>query len=277
MRKLTLILTFLLFVGLTASAQMQISGTVTNAETGEPIPGVSIVVQGQTTIGTTTDMDGNYSFEVPSGAETLVFSFVGMQTKEVAINGRNTINVSLQPAVQEMEEVVVTGYGTTREREFTGSIGKVQSEKLEEVTMESVEQILQGNVAGLQSMAVSGTPGGAQDIRIRGIGSINASNDPLIVVDGVPVVSGDYARQSTTSSILSTLNPNDIANVNVLKDAAATTMYGARGANGVIVITTKSGRKGETQFNFSGEYGYNDLAVEGPETLNSKQYNTIQA
>src|SRR6056297_339859 len=131
MRKLTLILTFLLFVGLTASAQMQISGTVTNAETGEPIPGVSIVVQGQTTIGTTTDMEGGYSFEVPSDAETLVFSFVGMQAQEVSINGRTTIDVEMQPAVEEMEEVVVTALGVTRERKSLGySVSDMSGEDL---------------------------------------------------------------------------------------------------------------------------------------------------
>ncbi|MGM0530216.1 MAG: carboxypeptidase-like regulatory domain-containing protein, partial [Bacteroidota bacterium] len=275
MRKLTYLLMFVLFVGFSASAQNQITGTVTNAETEEPIPGVSVVVQSQTTIGTTTDMDGNYSLEVPSDAETLVFSFVGMQTQEVSIQGRSTINVEMEPSVQEMEEVVVTGYGTTRKREFTGSMSDVQSEQLERVTMESVDQLLQGNIAGLQSSAVSGTPGGAQQIRIRGIGSINANNEPLIVVDGTPVVSGDYTRVSTSGNILSNLNPNDIEDVTVLKDAGATALYGARGANGVIVITTKSGQSGVTKFDFNAEYGYNDLAVSGPESLNAEEWNEL--
>ncbi|MFW6101704.1 MAG: SusC/RagA family TonB-linked outer membrane protein, partial [Bacteroidota bacterium] len=202
--------------------------------------------------------------------------FVGMQTREVSIDGRTTIDVEMQPSVQEMEEVVVTGYGVTRKREFTGSVSEVQSEQLERVTMESVDQLLQGNIAGLQSSAVSGTPGSAQQIRIRGIGSINASNDPLIVVDGSPVISGDYTRVSTSGNILSNLNPNDIEDVTVLKDAGATALYGARGANGVIVITTKSGSSGKTQFDFNAEYGYNDLAVEGPNTLNAEQYQELR-
>jgi TonB-linked SusC/RagA family outer membrane protein len=277
MRKLIVFMAFLIFTGFQASAQMEISGKVTNKATGDPIPGVSVVVKSQTTIGTATDMNGNYTLSgVPSDAETLVFSFVGMETMEVSIDGRTTINVAMEQAEFGLEEVVVTGYGTTRKKEFTGSISSVQSEKLEEIPMPSVDQVLQGNVAGLQSAQVSGTPGSNQQIRIRGIGSINADNNPLVVVDGVPVVSGDYSRISTSGNVLSTLNPNDIADVNVLKDAGATAIYGARGANGVIVITTKSGSKGKTKFNFNAEYGYNDQAVTGPESLNAEEWNELQ-
>lgn len=277
MKKLTFLLSFMLLFYLHAAAQMQVSGKVTNAETNDPIPGASIVVKGQPTIGTTTDMAGNYTLEgIPSDAEALVFSFIGMQEQEVQINGRSQIDVEMITSAEELDEVVVTGYGTTRKKDFTGSISKVNSEKIAEVPMPSVDQVLQGNVAGLQSSQVSGTPGGNTEIRIRGISSINADNGPLIVVDGVPVVSGDYTRIATSANILSGINPNDIADVTVLKDAGATAIYGARGANGVIVITTKSGKKGETKFNFNAEYGFNDLAVEGPETLNSSEWRELQ-
>lgn len=277
MRKLTLLMTLLLFAAFQAAAQTEISGTVTNAETGEPIPGVSVVVKEQETVGTTTNMDGEYTLtDVPSEAENLVFSFIGMETTEVPIEGRATIDVAMEASVQEMEEVVVTGYGTTRKRDFTGSMSDVTGESLEAVTMESVDQLLQGNIAGLQSSSVSGTPGGGQQIRIRGIGSINADNEPLIVLDGVPIVSGDQSRISTTSNILSNISPSDIEDVTVLKDAGATAIYGARGSNGVIVITTKSGQKGETKFDFNAEYGYNDLAVDGPESITAEDWHELQ-
>ncbi|MFP4621339.1 MAG: carboxypeptidase-like regulatory domain-containing protein, partial [Bacteroidales bacterium] len=150
MRKLTLILTFLLFSGLTASAQMQISGTVTNAETGEPIPGVSIVVKSQTSIGTTTDMDGQYSLEVPSDAETLVFSFVGMQTREVSIDGRTTIDLEMRPEVEEMDEVVVTALGISQERKSLGySVSDMSGEELTNASQNDAISSLQGRVSGV--------------------------------------------------------------------------------------------------------------------------------
>mgnify|MGYP006281688849 CR=1 FL=1 len=262
MRKLTLILTFLLFAGLTASAQMQISGTVTNSETGEPIPGVSIVVKGQTTIGTTTDMDGNYSLEVPSDAEALVFSFVGMQEQEVAIEGRTTINVSLQPVVQEMEQVVVTAYGTTRKESFTGSADVVSAEKIEEQNVSNITKGLEGIAPGIQVQNSSGQPGADSEIRIRGFGSVNASSDPLFVVDGVPY-----------SGSLSAINPNDIKNITVLKDATATALYGARGANGVINITTKSGSGvEESTITYNYEQGFSARAFPEYKLTGSENY-----
>jgi len=264
MRKLTLILTFLLFVAFQASAQMQISGKVTNAESGEPIPGASVVVKSQTTIGTSTDMDGNYTLDgVPSDAETLVVSFVGMQEKEVAINGRSTINVELAPAVEEMEEVVVTAFGVTKKKSFTGSADVVGSDKLEEQNVTSISKGLEGIAPGIQVQNSSGQPGEDADIRIRGFGSINASSDPLYVVDGVPY-----------SGELNSINPNDIKSISVLKDATATALYGARGANGVVSITTKSGSSKETYstINYSIERGVLDRAYPEYDRVNSEEY-----
>ena len=257
MRKLSLLLTFLLFVGFQAAAQMQISGKITNAESGEPIPGASVVVKSQVTIGTTSDMDGNYTLrEVPSDAETLVFSFVGMETKEVAINNRSTINVELSPSVQEMEEVIITAYGTKTKQSKTGALSVTKSEDFEDVSLSSGEEALQGKVSGVQINSTSGAPGASNQITIRGLGSINSSTQPLYVVDGVPVSSGNYSYATTAGNILSTISPTDIESMTVLKDAAAASIYGSRAANGVILITTKSGREGKTNLSLRAEGGF---------------------
>jgi len=262
MRKLSILLTLLLFVGFSASAQMQITGEVTNAETGEPIPGVSIFVKSQSTVGTTTDMDGNYTLEVPQDAETLVFTFVGMQQQEVAIQGRSTINVQMEPTVQEMEEVVVTAFGTTRKESFTGSADVVSSEKIEEQNVSNITKGLEGIAPGIQVQNSSGQPGASSEIRIRGFGSVNAASDPLYVVDGVPY-----------SGSLSSINPNDIKSITVLKDATATALYGARGANGVINITTKSGEGTEgSKVSYNFEQGFSARAFPEYERVNSEEY-----
>ena len=257
MRKLTFLLTFLLFVAFQASAQMQITGKVTNAESGEPIPGASVVVKSQTTIGTTTDMDGNYNLDgVPSDAETLIFSFVGMQEKEIAINGRTNINVELAPSVEEMEEVIVTAYGTKTKQSKTGALSVTKSAEFENVAMSSGEQALQGKISGVQFNSASGAPGASNEITIRGMGSINSSTQPLFVVDGVPVSSGNYSYATTAGNILSTINPSDIESMTVLNDASAASIYGSRAANGVILITTKTGSEGgETNISFRAEGG----------------------
>lgn len=262
MRKLSFIIVLMLFAGFQAMAQMQISGKVTNAETGEPIPGVSIFLKSQQTVGTTTDMDGNYSVEVPSNGETLVYTFVGMQQKQVSIDGRSTINVSLQPSVQEMEEVVVTAFGVTKKESFTGSADVIDAEKIEEQNVSNITKGLEGIAPGIQVQNSSGQPGADSEIRIRGFGSVNASSDPLYVVDGVPY-----------SGSMNSINPNDIKNITVLKDATATALYGARGANGVINITTKSGSATEgTSINYNFEQGISARAYPEYDLVNSEEY-----
>ncbi|MBS3806817.1 MAG: SusC/RagA family TonB-linked outer membrane protein [Bacteroidales bacterium] len=278
MRKLSLLLTFLFFVAFQAAAQNQITGKVTNAESGDPIPGVSIVVKGQTTIGTTTDMDGNYSLQVPSDAQTLVFTFVGMQKLEEPINGRTTINVQMEPAVEEMEEVVVLGYSERGRNKVTGSSVQVNAEELEDVPSESVDQSLQGKVAGVNVRTNSGTPGAVQDIRIRGRNSLTAGNEPLWVIDGVPVTSGDVSNTGAYTSLnkLASLSSDDIKSVTVLKDASATAAYGARGSNGVIVVETKGGQEGQkVDFTATTTLGFRNKAVEGREPLSGQQRFTL--
>jgi TonB-linked SusC/RagA family outer membrane protein len=282
MRKLTFLLTFMLFVAFQASAQMTISGKVTNAETGEPIPGASIYVKSQSTIGSTSDMDGNYTLKgVPSDAETLVFSFVGMQEKEVPINGRSTIDVKMQPSVQEMDEVVVVGYGVSKKSTFTGSAGQVDNEKLADKPVTNVSEALKGTVSGISIGNASGQPGSVRDIQIRGMGSFSAGNRPLVIVDGVPINSDGIAQFDNDGgteyvSGFSMINPDNIENVSVLKDAAATSIYGSKASNGVILITTKSGQEGKTKFNFSTQMGFSERLKGSFEPLTAKQWKDLK-
>lgn len=250
MKKLTIFLAFLLFVGFQAAAQMQITGTVTGVDDGLSIPGVSIVVAGNATIGTTTDIDGKYSLTVPSSSEAIVFSFVGMTAQVVVINGRSLIDVQMESEVLEMDEVIVVAYGTTKKQSFTGSAATVNADNLKNVQATNVSKALEGLAAGVQVTSGSGQPGTDAEIRIRGIGSINASAAPLYVVDGFPF-----------DGNISNINPNDISSISILKDASATALYGSRGANGVIMITTKQGKSGESKFNFQATYGVQSRSI----------------
>ncbi len=272
MKKLMLLVAFLGFLGMQAFAQKTITGTVTSADDGNPLPGVSVVVKG-TTIGTITDVDGKYTLSgVPEDATTLVFSFVGYKTVEVPITS-NVINVQMKPEAVQVEEVVVMGYYSRAKNQITGSATQVMSDDIK-VPVTEVTEALQGKVAGMTLSTTSGMPGSVQNIIIRGIGSLSASNTPLYVIDGVPVISGDFSGSGGNSSLsaLATLDVNDIQSITVLKDAAATAAYGARGANGVIVITTKHGRKKQkVRFNFSYDYGMQNNAVPGPKPLTAQQ------
>ncbi|MCU4156859.1 SusC/RagA family TonB-linked outer membrane protein [Carboxylicivirga sp. A043] len=270
MRRLALIASLILFVGLNAmfAQTTSITGTVTDSESGEPMPGVSVVVRG-TTIGTVTNIDGIYTLSVPNDATNLLYSFVGMKTQDVLIEGRTTINVVLESEAIGVDEVVVMGYTTARKSEVTGSAVKVSGEDLANMPVADVQQALQGKVAGVSIASSSGTPGSVQNVRIRGRSSITAGNDPLYVVNGVPLNTGNASATTSGSSLsdLVSLNSNDIESITVLKDAAATAAYGARGANGVIVITTKTGKSGKADINFSATYGVSNDAMDGPGVL----------
>lgn len=270
MKRFTSLLALLVFLSMPFlhAQSVQISGMVTSSEDGMGIPGVSVVVQG-TTIGAITDFDGKYSLAVPEGSATLVFSFVGMKTMEVAIEGRTTIDVVMEPDLLKVDEVVVTGYTSIRKSEVTGSSVQVGGEQLANMPVATIDQALQGKVSGVAISSSSGTPGAVQNIRIRGRSSITAGNEPLYVIDGVPMVNGNTSATTSGSSLsmLSSLNSSDIESMTVLKDASATAAYGARGANGVIVITTKSGQSGNAKINFSATYGVSNDATPGPEVL----------
>ena len=265
--KLLLTLSLMVFAHWTF-AQFTVTGKVMD-ETNEPLIGASILVQG-TDAGTTTDVDGNFSLDVPGNSATLVVSYLGFTTQEVDVNSSNTtINITMAEESTVLNEVVIVGYGETTKEKLTGSVSKLRSDKLEGVPLGSVEQTLQGNIAGLQSVMGNGQPGANVSVRIRGQGSISASSEPLYVIDGIPVVSGnlvtgsdddlDFNAESTNP--LATINPNDIESVTVLKDASATAIYGSRGANGVILITTKSGKTGKAKMDFSTQIGFNNWAV----------------
>lgn len=237
-----------------AQDSVTISGTVTDAQDGAPLPGVNIVVEGSqqetgTTIGTTTDLDGTYSISVPQNLNRLVFTYIGYQTQTVDINGRTEINLELQQDLQLLDDVVVVGYGTQRQRDATGSIGSISERDFNQGVISSPEQLLQGRMAGVQVTTASGQPGASANIRIRGTSSVRSGNEPLFVVDGVPLSGSDVtpggsnfgAGSQTPSNPLSFINPDDIESISVLKDASAAAIYGARASNGVILITTKRG------------------------------------
>ena len=276
-------LTFLLFclllgIGMANAQTTKVTGTVISAEDNEPIIGASIVVKG-TTIGTVTDFNGAFSLDVPSSAKTLVVSFVGMKSQEIGI--KPTLHVVLAADNQMLDEVMVVAYGTAKKSSFTGAASSVNAEKvLKDVPVTSFEQALQGATTGLTVNSSSGQPGAGLSIRIRGTGSMNATNEPLYVIDGVPVISGDIAvsgvsNDSKAFNIMSSINPSDIENITVLKDAAAASLYGSRAANGVILITTKRGKEGKTQINFKANWGFSDWAVKNRETVSGEQQHEL--
>lgn len=270
---------FFLLTQMAFAQQKTVTGTVTDNE-NLPLPGVSIMVQG-TTRGAQTDFDGNYSISSERGS-ILVFSYVGFEPQEILIAASDTYNVSLEVDTGGLEEVIVMGYVSKRREDITGSTVQIGSDELQQTPMATVDQALQGKVAGLQISSSSGTPGAVQNIRIRGVSSITAGNEPLYVIDGVPIINSNAATDSAgdnlaTSSLspLASLNSNDIESITVLKDASATAAYGARGSNGVIVITTKSGRSGKTAINISSYYGFTNNAINGPEPLSGAQRETL--
>lgn len=260
MRKfLLLMLCSLLMTAELIAQNRTITGKITD-EKGNGVPNASVVVKG-TNIGTTTSIDGTYSLAIPSNARTIVVSYVGMVDREVGVSSGSIHNVQLTAASASMEEIVVTGYGTAQKRKnSTASSTTIGGKELENRPQTSVDQMLGGKVPGLFAPSFTGQPGANQQIRIRGIGSISAGANPLFVVDGVILNTGDLSRLTTTSNTLAGINANDIEAVTVLKDAQATALYGSRGANGVILITTKSGKAGKTKFRADVEVGYTNYA-----------------
>ncbi|MDX9854143.1 MAG: TonB-dependent receptor [Tenuifilaceae bacterium] len=263
MKRLTVLFGFLVIMGVQSllAQSRQITGTVTSADDGLGIPGVSVVVKG-TTIGTTTDIDGKYLLSsMPQNAEIIVFSFIGLKTVEMPVN-QSVINVIMESDSQELDEVVVVAYGVQKKSSVTGAISQISSEAISSSTKESLDKALEGKVAGVRVSSSNGNPGSQGEVLIRGVGSITASTQPLYVVDGVPVETGNFGYESMSSNVLGAINPEDIESISVLKDAAASSLYGSRAANGVIVITTKRGTEGETVFNLKSNYGWNTMAVD---------------
>jgi len=274
MKKFLILLICIMSIGIVQAQTVTLSGSVLSAVDNQPIPGVSIVVMG-TTVGTSTSIDGDFSLDVPEASSTLMFSFVGMvtQTYDIDFANPSSIQILLEEDFLNLEEIIVTGYSTRVKNSITGSTVQLKAEEVADVPVSVLTETLQGKVAGLTISTSSGTPGAVQDIRIRGVGSITAGNDPLIVIDGVPVVNQDFSGSTARSSLsaLASINSNDVETITVLKDASATSAYGARGSNGVIVITTKKGRVGKTQFNLSASYGFQNKASQGKDVLTGAQ------
>ncbi|WP_231388292.1 SusC/RagA family TonB-linked outer membrane protein [Sphingobacterium hungaricum] len=231
--------------------QISIAGKITDSN-GNALPGISIRVKGSNS-GGTTNQSGLFTLNADQNA-TLLISAIGYQSQEIAVSQRKTINVTLLADDASIDEVIVVAYGTSTKGTFTGSASTVKAEDLEKQPITSFEKALAGRIPGLQVSTTSGQAGATPSIRIRGIGSMNASNEPLYVIDGVPVVSGDVSQLSgylaNSNNVMSTLNPNDIESITVLKDAAASSLYGSRAANGVVIITTKKGKSGSPKINF---------------------------
>ncbi len=242
--------------------QKNVSGKV-NDETGQPLPGVTVVVKG-TTIGTVTDVDGNFSFSIPNNAEILQFSFVGLKTQEIIIGNETVFNITMKPETIGIEEVVAVGYGTMTRRELSTSVSSVKSDDIvERTTAFNIMESLAGKVAGVRNISFSGKPGGASALRIRGMGSINADSNPIYVLDGVVGVDPEL------------INSANIESIDILKDAAATAMYGAQGSNGVVIITTKSGKKDSGSVTYNGKVGVGFLTRK-IDLLNADEYMEIQ-
>lgn len=242
------------FLGQIVHAQQgSVSGTVTDAA-GVPLPGASVVEKG-TTNGVTTDFDGNYTITTPTTGAALVFSYVGYTAKEIPVNQSARINVSLQEDTQALDEVIVVGYGTQSKSSVSGSISSLKSEDLKDLTVTGVDQMLSGQVAGVQINQSNAAPGGAVKVNIRGTVSINSNASPLYVIDGYPL----SVQDNQVANPLNSINPNDIESIEILKDASASAIYGSRASNGVVIITTKRGDSNKTTFNLNMYTGFQEV------------------
>lgn len=246
-----------------------VKGTVVGAD-GMPLPGVTVKLKG-TTVGTATDADGIFQIKVPNRQKAVLeFSYIGMKPKEVKVEGKDNLLIEMEDDNSLLEEVVVTGYGNVKKTSYTGSASVLNTDKHKDLPVVSMTQMMEANMPGVRLITSNGSPGSNTSIRVRGFGSLSASNAPLFVLDGVPVESGDMSNDEMNGGgmgILSTINPSDIESITVLKDAASASLYGARGANGVILVTTKKGKKGKTTYNFKASYGISDMATKFRPTM----------
>lgn len=281
MRKsvLSLLLLFLAFGVVWAQRkQVNVTGTILSSIDKEPVIAASVVCTDFPGTGVVTDVNGHFTLKVPAEARTLTISCIGYTTQKVAIT-EAPLNIILKSEERVTETVVITGYGATRKSAFTGSATTVSTKGLKDVPSISLEDKLTGAIAGVNVNSVSGQPGSFSTVRIRGLGSINAGNSPLYVIDGVPVNMDNatifnYGGSGGVNP-LSTLNTNDIENVTVIKDAGSAALYGSRAANGVIVITTKSGRSGSTRYNFKSDWGFSDIAIDYRPTLSGEERKAV--
>lgn len=269
---------FTFYISSMMAQTIPVSGKVTSGTDNLPIPGVSVQVKG-TQKGTVTDVNGTFKIDVVSDA-TLVFSFIGMKSQEIALAGRKQLDVVLFEEKVDLGEVVVVGYSTSSKKLISGSVGTVNETELKNIPIRTIEGVLQGKAAGVSINQNSGTPGGQNSIKMRGGSSINASNSPLIVIDGVPTITGSFGQIGYSGQeidAMSDLNPNDIESYTILKDASATAIYGSRASNGVILITTKKGSAQSTNVNFNTSYGWQTMPKERiPDLMNAAEWNEFK-
>ena len=266
-KPLGLLIFFMLFPFCAFAQTVSVSGTITDAS-GETMVGVSVVESG-TQKGTVSDIDGKYQITVASNA-TLTFSYLGYQSVNAEVKGRTVVNVTLKEDLKTLDEVVVVGYGTMKKSDLTGAVTSVTADAIAKSLPTSIDQVLQGRAAGVQVVQNSGMPGGTTSIRIRGTNSLSSSNEPIYVIDGV-IIDGGGANGDANANALAAINPADIVSLDILKDASATAIYGARAANGVIIITTKRGQKGEASINYSGYMGWQQIPTK-LDVLNLREY-----
>jgi len=243
------------------ASDIKVSGKVTDNE-GLPLPNATILVKGNTT-GVVTQVDGSYSITVQSSSSILEFSFIGYSKQQFTVGSRTVINVVLKPDATSLKELVVVGYAVEQKALLTGAVGVVNSEAMNKIPLATLDGVLQGQTSGLQVTQNSGTPGGAMSVRIRGVSSVSGSNQPLYVIDGIPVTTGDYAQvgyEGQGTNALSDINPSDIESITVLKDAAAASIYGARATNGVVVITTKRGKAQKSTISVNLSHGVQQVS-----------------
>ncbi len=257
----------LLLLPTTTFAQQVLTGTVIDATTQQPIPGANVLVQ-DTSNGTTTDFDGNYTLNNVADDAVLVFSYLGFKTQTISYSGQNALDVSLEEDAAELDAVVVVGYGTVKKEDATGSVSVITPKEFNKGAVVAADQLIQGKVSGIQVINGGGSPGEGAQIRIRSGSSLNANNDPLYVIDGVPADSGGIEGGRNP---LSTINQNDIESINILKDASATAIYGVRASNGVVIITTKRGKAGDMKVSYNSSYSVATIANK-TENLSTSQF-----
>ena len=270
---------FLSFVLLCVTLQAQdqlLTGKVTSASDKTGLPGVNVVIKG-TSQGTITDIDGQFSIQVPPGA-ILQFSFIGFTSQELPYSGQTNVSITLQEEAKELNEVIVVGYSSIQKRDITGAMTTISADKLKGIAFNGLDQALQGQAPGVQVTQSSGTPGGGVSVRIRGVTSISAGNTPLYIIDGIPVETGGLSARSfggQNDNALALINPNDIESYNILSDASAKALYGSRASNGVVVITTKRGKNSATKITADIQRGIVD-PVKTLDLLNSTQLLELQ-
>ncbi|MDR1525371.1 MAG: TonB-dependent receptor [Tannerella sp.] len=276
LRKRTVIMSVFLLSTVSVFAQQQITGVVKDA-LNDPLPGVTVTVKG-TTRGTVTDIAGAYTIEVAGSHSVLEFSYIGFVSQQIAAGSQTVINVTMVEDTRALEEIVVVGYGTVRKSDLTGSVSSIKSEELQKLPMTSLDQGIQGRAAGVQVVSASGAPGSQLSIRVRGGNSLSSGNGPLFVIDGFPIAAGGMAAAYQSGSLanngMATINPNDVESVEILKDASATAIYGSRGANGVVLITTKRGKTGRTKVSYDGYFGVQNIAKK-MDMMNGEEFATM--